>query len=178
MVEVKTIVSESLIHTFNMYQARKRLWFPIIAAAVLVLLGFIILPDPDIGVIGCIVLVVLGVAMPALYWVAVTVMAKRTVKNSPLLKSSMTQIFRFADKIVINESSKYVNANEMEYAWELLYKAVETPAAFYLYISKYQAFIVDRNGFTMGTPLDLHNLLAEKLDKKRFTFPKRFYAGK
>lgn len=173
MVEVKTVVTEKLMTAFNSHQARGKIWVSLLAAVVLIALGFLMLPDPDIGIICCAVLVVLGLLMPVLYLLAVNYMMKKAIKNSPLMKSVLTQIFSFGDEIHLQESSQYIKSNEMTYAWELLYKAVEAPGAFYLYINKTQAFIVDKAGFTQGNPQDLHGLLLEKLGSKKYKFIRR-----
>lgn len=100
-------------------------------------------------------------------------MLKKSVKNSAMLKSGLVQTINFDDKIYISEKNNYTAKNNIEYPWEVLFKAVETSDSFYLYINKVQAFIVGKDCFTSGTPAELHNLLAQKLDPQKFKFSRK-----
>lgn len=178
MIKCKTEVKEGLIMQFNMYSARRKLWFPFAAFAFLLIIGIVCCFDEQLGIVAGIIIICIGAVLPLVYWIGIIFLVKKSVTNSSLLKSQMTQNFTFDDKIYINESSKFVKANDMEFAWEMLFKAIEVDNSFYLYINKVQAFIIDKSGFSEGSPSDLHAILAERLPAKRFKFSKRLYLSK
>ena len=175
MIEVKTILNENLVRRFNNGQTMKKIWLPFVLMIAFVVPGVIGLAlkwDTFISVF----LIAVGLLLPVIYLFTARFMLNRMLKNSPALKNGTTQIWRFLeDKIIFNESGKYVQAHDTQIEYDALFKAEESDTAFYLYISKIQAYILDVKGFTMGSRRELHNLLEEKLGKA-FKYPKRIYA--
>ena len=54
-----------------------------------------------------------------------------------------------------------------------IYKVYESRYCFYIYISKFQAYILDKDDFTEGTPEDLRELLRDTTDEKKLKLLKR-----
>ena len=80
--------------------------------------------------------------------------------------------------IMTNESSRYVIAKDTRISYEAIMKVVEKEDAFYLFVDKTQAYIIDAKGFTAGSRKELHDFLIDKLGAGRYKFSNRLYAAK
>ncbi len=179
MIEVKTILSAQLMRKYNRTQAMKRIWIAFALMVVLIGIGIACLFDKDLGMPFSVPVIIVGVSLPVLYVIFTRAMIERALKNSPLIKNETTQIFRFAsDRMMANESSKYVTAQDTQISYDAILKAEEREEAFYLFIGKTQAYILDAKGFTMGSRRELHFFLLDKLGNKKFKYLKRLYAAK
>ncbi len=70
--------------------------------------------------------IIVGVSLPVFYVIFTRAMIERALKNSPLIKNETTQIFRFAsDRMMANESSKYVTAQDTQISYDAILKAEE-----------------------------------------------------
>lgn len=177
MIEVKTILNANLVRKFNADQSRKRIWFPAVMMLVFVVTGIVGLAlewDTFLSIF----LIVVGLLLPVVFMLTVRILMNRALKNAPLLKSETTQIWRFMDdKILFNESGKYVEAHDTILSYDAIYKVRESETAFYVYTSKMQAYILDGKGIVMGTRRGLHDFLRDKVGS-RYKFPKRLYVRK
>ncbi len=179
MVEVKTILNQNLIKKFNADQAKSKVWFVFALTAIFFALGivcfFVKVIDNFYGVF----LIIVGLLLPVIYFLTVRILMNRTLKSSPILKNETTQVWRFLDdKIIFNESGKYVEARDTQFSYEAIHKVEENETAFYIYVSKMQAYIIDAKGFNMGSRHDLHRLLLDKVGSKKYKYSKRLYAKK
>ncbi len=178
MIEVKTILNANLVRKFNMEQAKKRLWFPMALMLVFAVLGIVgIALKWDLFISAF--LIAVGVLLPVVYWLTVRIMQSRMLKNSALVSGETTQIWRFLeDKILFNESGRYVQARDTQVVYDAIYKVTESESAFYLYMSKMQAYIIDAKGITIGTRRGLHDFLLDKLGPKKYKAYKKQYTKK
>ncbi|KAI4453714.1 glyceraldehyde 3-phosphate dehydrogenase [Holotrichia oblita] len=85
--------------------------------------------------------------------------------NASASKNEVEQFFVFDDKVTLSEKSQASNADKIEYEWKAFYKAVETNEYFFLYLNKFMAFVIDKNGFTNGSSKDLNDMLVNRLEK-------------
>lgn len=179
MIEVKTILSAQLMRKYNRAQAMKKIWIAFVGLAVLVGIGVMCMFDDDLGLPFSVPIICVGIALPVFYMFFTRAMIERALKNSPLIQNETTQIFRFAsDRMMANESSRYVTAQDTQISYDAIVKAEEREEAFYLFIGKSQAYILDAKGFTMGSRRELHYFLLDKLGDKKFKYLKRLYAVK
>lgn len=179
MIEVKTIFNRDMLVKFNKSQIMKKIWISFIAAAALVGIGIACLFDDDLGLPFSIPVMVIGVFMPVFYVWWTRYISDRIAKNSLLIKNETVQIFRFSqDMIMTNESSRYVIAKDTRISYEAIMKVVEKEDAFYLFVDKTQAYIIDAKGFTAGSRKELHDFLIDKLGAGRYKFSNRLYAAK
>lgn len=177
MVEVKTILNENLVRKFNTDQAKTKVWFVVLLASVFVALGSICMAAGFLETLYGVLLILLGLALPAIYFLTVRILMNKMIKSSPVLKSGTTQLWRFLDnEIIFNESGKYAEARDTRFSYGMIHKAVENETAFYIYVNKMQAYIIDAKGFSIGSRRDLHDLLINKLGNKKFRYAKRLYA--
>lgn len=163
MIEIKTILNEKQMLTFNKSQSIKLIWFPFVLTALLAGLGIVYLVRGDEKAYG-ISMIVLGALMPFLFLWVTNFLMKKTIKKSPVLNGGTTQIFRFTDeRVMLNESSKYIAASDTELTYDAFIRAEEKPTAYYMFIGKSQAYILDNKGFTSGSREELNALLSEKM---------------
>ena len=64
--------------------------------------------------------------------------------------------------------SATMDGEEKKFSYQQLLAAYETTDAFYLYINKAQAFLVDKSGFTQGTAEELARRLYNGLGPKHY----------
>lgn len=70
-----------------------------------------------------------------------------------------------SDGIHIQTQTDGANA-QATYQYKTVVKALEKKNAFYLYIDKRRAFILDKEGFTEAGPEELREILGDKMGKK------------
>jgi hypothetical protein len=71
------------------------------------------------------------------------------------------------NRVVKSEESGMVDSSSVQYS--ALYSAAETAKDFYLYHAPAQAYMLDKEYFTNGTPEELRAILRTKLGKKFIT---------
>lgn len=105
------------------------------------------------GIYICAVLIAAGV-MLAVY----PRFSYRRPYNSVKDNVITTKFEFYDDKLVeINDATRE------EYMYSELMKVWETPEYFYIYHTKESASVVDKQGFTLGTPEELSSILKEKV---------------
>lgn len=81
-------------------------------------------------------------------------------------KKETTNYYNFkSDRFEIDNHKPLVNSHA-EYYYEAIHKAYEKADAFYIFIDKRRAFVVDKNSFTQGSADDLKSILLMRLGKK------------
>lgn len=179
MIEVKTILNENLMRKFNADEAKSKLWLPFILTALFVVLGIVGKITGFLDMFLAVFIVIIGLCLPIIFILTTRLLMNKMLKTSPALNNGITQTWRFLeDEIIFNETGKYVEAHDTHVKYEAVYKVKESDGAFYLYLNKMQAYILDAKGITMGSRRDLHDFLIDKLGSKRVKFPKRIYAKK
>ena len=174
MIEVKTILNQNLIKKFNADQAKSKVWFVFALTAIFVVLGIVCFFVKFIDTFYSVFLIIIGLLLPVIYYLTVRILTNRVLKSSPILKNETTQVWRFLDdKIIFNESGKYVEARDTQFSYEAIHKIEENENAFYIYVSKMQAYILDAKGFTMGSRHELHGFLINKVGSKKYKYSKR-----
>lgn len=178
MIEVKTILNAQLMRKFGASQVRSKMWMALSVAGVLVAAGIVCLFVKSLGAVCGIPIIALGILVPVAYSVAGRAVWNGVIKRSEAVRQGNTQLFRFAaDRVMLNESNKYTVAQDKQFSYDEIGKAVEREDAFCLYIGA-SAYVLDVKGFRMGARRDLHDLLLDKLGRKRFRFTSRIYAKK
>jgi hypothetical protein len=108
------------------------------------------------------VMVVLFYGFYLFYW---TVLIKKTVKKSKLLGARVEYEFD-GEKLTEDTFSASVNEH-VEIKYDFLVKVTESERYVYLYVNSFSAHLIDKEGFTVGTPDNLKQILREKLDPKK-----------
>ena len=163
MKEVRTELTEARMLAFNKSQAVKLIWVPFLLTALMATLGIVYTVKMGELAYG-ISMIVFGLLMPVLFFFLTDRLMKKSIKNSPVLSGHPVQIFRFADeKVTLSESSNVVATSDTEFAYTAFIRAEEKKTAYYLFIGKAQAYILDADGFTSGTRAELNDLLSQKL---------------
>lgn len=174
MIEVKTILNEQLLRKFNTAETRRRLWLPLVVATVLVAAGIACLFVKSLGWVCGVPILCLGVLVPVAYLVTTRILVNKMVAKSEAVKNQTTQLVRFSESVMINESNKYTAAQDTWLSYDQIRKVVEREEAFYMYVGD-RVYLLDAKGFCMGARHDLHDVLRAKLGD-RFRYQKRLYA--
>ncbi|MCI8459462.1 MAG: hypothetical protein HFE46_07345 [Clostridia bacterium] len=177
MIEVKTIWSEALLQKCNAAQSRRRLWLPLVVMTVLAAAGIACLFVDGLGVVCGVPVLCIAAAVPVAYLAISHFWVRNMVRKSAAVQNQTTQIVRFTDAIMVNQSNKYTAAQDVRFSYDEIAKAYEREEAFYLHVGA-QTYILDAKGFRMGTRRDLHDVLFARLGAKRFHWQSRLYAKK
>ena len=163
VVTVHTALTEERMLAFNKSQAVKLMWVPFVLTALLAGLGVfyaVKMHEPVYGV----TMVVLGALLPVLYFWLTDRLMKKNIRNSPVLSGHPVQVFSFLPvSVSLHEESAVTPSSDTEFAYSAFIRAEEKQSAYYLFIGKHQAYILDAEGFTRGTREDLNALLTQKL---------------
>ena len=166
MIEVRTEVNEERMLAFNKSQALKLMWVPFLLTALLAGLGIVYAVTMHELVYG-ITMVVIGLLLPVLYLWLTNRLMKKNIKNSPVFSGHLVQTFRFSDEgATLHEESEAVPSSDTELTYAAFIRAEEKREAYYLFIGKHQAYILDAKGVTSGTREELNALLLEKLGNR------------
>jgi len=68
--------------------------------------------------------------------------------------------------ITVTENDVLKSTSDVKY--EGLFKICETKSSYYLYLSRAQSFMLDKDSFTLGTPEGLTAMLEKNLPEKKF----------
>lgn len=178
MIEVKTILNANLVQHFNKQQSTRKMWPVLIITALFFVLGIVVVATDYIKPVYGFILMVVGALLPFAYIGISRVLLNRTMKNTTMFMQETIQVWRFlSDRIIFNESGKHVTARDTQFGYDEIRKVEENNAAFYIYIGKSQAYILDAKGFNIGSRRDFHNLLLDKIGH-RYKCAKKIYAKK
>ena len=161
-ISAKTVYSADTLLGFNYYFARTKLWFYILLAisTLLVTGSFtmsLALDFCDLTMIICFVAIIV---LDALIIYTHFIHPRFTVKKTPSLDAIVC--FEFSDEnFTVSAKNDRIDETSTS-AYSTIIKAAESNSFIYLYISKVQAFIVDKSGFTEGTPDSLIDFLVSK----------------
>ena len=166
-ISAKTVYSVDKLLGFNYHFARTKLWFYILLAVstVLVTGAFtmsLALDFCDLRMILCFAAVLL---IDAVTVYTHFIHPRFAVKKAPALDATVCFEFTDVNFTISAKNDRFDETSTSSYS--NLVKVSETDAFIYLYISKVQAFIVDKSGFTEGTPEALLDLLASKGVKRK-----------
>ncbi len=149
---------------FHLMQ-RKALWIFIAACDILLLCLFVssyllygFCPEVyfDLGM-----LLLIGLGIPLIGWGFPRV----TTKKAASLDAICICNFGAEGFFLKSASEKFHEDAFIKY--KSIYKVYESRTCFYIYISKMQAYILDKSGFTEGTPADLRELLRDTVEPGR-----------
>ena len=99
------------------------------------------------------------------YW---TVLVKKLAKKSKLLGARVE--YEFDEEKLTEDTFSETVSEHVELKYGFLVKVTESERYIYLYINAFSAHVVDKQGFTLGTPDALKQMLREKLDPKKVKF--------
>lgn len=178
MIEVKTILNANLVQHFNKQQSTRKMWPALIITALFFILGLVVVVTDYIDSMYGFIIMIIGALLPFAYIGITRFLLNKTMKNTTAFMQETIQVWRFlSDKIIFNESGKHVTAHDTQFSYDMIRKVEENNAAFYLYIGRSQAYILDAKGFNIGSRLDFHNLLLDKIGH-RYKCSKKIYAKK
>ena len=166
LVEVRTTLTEEKMLAFNKSQAIKLMWVPFALTALIACLGIFYAVKMGERIYG-ITMCVIGALLPVLYFWLTDHLMKKSIKNSPVLSGHPVQVFAFSeDAARMHEESAVTPSSDTQFAYTAFIRAEEKKAAYYLFIGKAQAYILDADGFTRGTREELSALLTQKLGER------------
>ena len=119
--------------------------------------------------------VLLNLILLLLVWFGVPFSAwavpRITMKKADTLGAVCNYTFEAEGFRLKSESPQFLEDSFVKYV--SIYKVYESRYCFYIYISKFQAYILDKDDFTEGTPEDLRELLRDTTDEKKLKLLKR-----
>jgi len=118
--------------------------------------------DPT-GSFPAIIFITLGI----LYLLRPRIAARSAFKRSPALFESGVA-YSFSGEFFTETVSGASVSGVSNIKYAALYKAFETKKYFYLYLQPNSAFIIDKTGFTQGTPEELAAILGRAMPGKKF----------
>ena len=159
---VNTVYNRETLITFNNFFARTKIWLFIIMVIATVLVTGTFITSIALGF--CDLTFIVFFALMLLYDVATVliyfIFPRISVKKAPALNAVVH--FEFGDA-TYTVSAKNDRIDETSTsAYSTITKAAETKDFIYLFIAKTHAFIIDKNGFTEGTPDGLIDFLVSK----------------
>jgi len=115
--------------------------------------------------------IILAVTFPFIVPVTLLLMQLLTAKMSKGAIGAVTLYEFFADEVVIESSLTNVNG-KANANYSYFEKVYETKDTFYLYISKYQAFLLRKSDIIEGNVSDLQNLFRRNLPLNKYIIKK------
>ncbi len=160
---IKTTLSVPLMLQFNRSQSVKAVWLPLLLGVLLAGLGTIYIVGGD-NLFSGVFVIVMGVLLPGLFFLVSEVFMRKSIGNSPVLRSATVQEFTFGEEgVLLHEESRVVTASDTELKYGAFFKVEEKRTVYYLFIGKHQAYIADKSGFVAGNVEALNELLRQKL---------------
>ena len=141
-----------------------KLWLILLAVTALVTVPFILQftgfgVDAKVIIAFCLVLIV-----DIFYLVSYFVVPRYALNRSPLL--GLTIVFTFLDSIFAMDALTKKGSDRSTFKYSELVKVRESKQDLYLYITKSQAFIVDKSGFSEEELTELKNYINSKIEGK------------
>ncbi len=141
---------------FHMRQKRGLWFFIFLCCGVILWLFISSLTEYGWNPEAYIELAFLAVVIPAVP-VVMHFSLRRAVRMSARLGASYNYTFSYDGFSIASLSDHYKENSHVKY--KSVYKIYETKDCFYIYITKMQAYILDKNGFTNGSCDDLRAML-------------------
>jgi len=154
-----TVYTYERLYGFNIFVAKKKLWFWILLAVSTLLCAMSLglsIAMKDVGIFE-IFLVALIVLMDVVSVITYFVIPRSAIKKSPALNSTVNFEF-YHDYLKISADTKLGKENS-ELRYSAIVKYAEANNDVYLYISKNQAFIIDKASLTGATVEELRDFL-------------------
>ena len=141
-----------------------KLWLILLAVTALVTVPFILQftgfgVDAKVIIAFCLVLIV-----DIFYLVSYFVVPRYALNRSPLL--GLTIVFTFLDSIFAMDALTKKGSDRSTFKYSELVKVRESKQDLYLYITKSQAFIVDKSGFSEEELTELKKYINSKIEGK------------
>ena len=177
MIEVRTKYTKKAIRKYHWFHSYKKMPQKIMtivfSIAYLFMLYSVILSFFTTGDLsGVFSKAVFIIGMPALFLVAPIISTNNMLKKSSAYFGSGSTFTFYEDHFTgITVGGAINSTSEINYA--ALVKAYETKAYFYLYLQPSQAYVIDKQAFTQGTPGELSALLRKALPEKKFKVYKK-----
>lgn len=156
------------LYTIESYKAFQKLLYKkikilsYITSFILVILGVILIYFGFFGYS----YVVLGVALPIFIHVFTRYIENESIKKNSLLMQSVSQTFHFREDRVKLHQTSIVSTFEDEYFYNELVSVYKNKKYYFLFVTRTQAFIVDKEGFISGNEKELDELLKNVLKEK------------
>ena len=154
-----TLYTYDRLYSFNMYVVRKKLWFWLLLSfsTVMCAISFgLSLATGDVGIFE-IFLIALIILIDAVSLVTYLVIPRSAIKKAPALNSSINFEF-YHDCLKISADTK-IGKEVSELRYSAIVKYAETNSDVYLFISKNQAFIIDKASLSGVTVEELKEFL-------------------
>ena len=154
-----TVYTYERLYGFNIFVAKKKLWFWILLAVSTLLCAMSLglsIAMKDVGIFE-IFLVALIVLTDVVSVITYFVIPRSAIKKSPALNSTVNFEF-YHDYLKISADTKLSKENS-ELRYSAIVKYAEANNDVYLYISKNQAFIIDKASLTGATVEELKEFL-------------------
>lgn len=147
---------------FQRYHSRKiMLLFYLVCPIVFVALGVMTILGEERDLISGITLIVCGVLLPFLLYFIYNSQIKKN--KQAFMGNDTLSVIEFSDEGVVERTfrgEEQVGVTSVKYSD--LFKVCEDKKYYYVYISKIQAFIIDKNGFTVGEESKFGEFMALK----------------
>jgi len=161
---VKTVYSKERLLRFANFVAFRKLFMWIILAIVTILATIpFVFQFTTIGINGNIILGFCLILLADLFYVFSYFIAPRmTINKSPSLGVAIN--YTFLDSVFLMDSSSKAGAEKATLNYTSLLKVKESKTDIYLYISRNQAYIVDKSEMTEEQATELFSFLNNKLE--------------
>jgi len=163
----RTVNNKERLLRFSNYVGLHKmvLWLVLLAATVLVTIPFVWQFTGGGIDARVIIAFTLIVGIDFFYVSSYFILPRATLKKSPLL--GVTIVFTFLDSIFAMDALTKKGSDRSTFKYTDLVKIAESKEDLYLYITKNQAFIVDKSCFTEEELSELKSYIKGKIDSKK-----------
>ena len=157
-----TVYTYERLYGFNIFVAKKKLWFWILLAVSTLMCGMAFALSLSMGDVGLfeIFLVALIVLIDVVSIITYFVIPRSSIKKSPALNSTVNFEF-YHDNLKISAETRFgKEVSELRYS--AIVKYAERVNDIYLFISKNQAFIIDEASLSGATVEELKEFLKRR----------------
>lgn len=164
-IEVRTTPAVADFQRFQRFHLFRKNW----AIAFLpsaILSGFAILNLNGGHAGSAVIFLVMALLLPLFMLLVSHLMGRLHLRTAKMYSSMENLVFRFDEQGFFNETHSGGIDSTLRCGWEKFYRVYESRAAFYLYISNMQAFIVPKRDIVVGDAEQLKELFKKVLPSK------------
>ncbi|MCL2694872.1 MAG: YcxB family protein [Clostridiales bacterium] len=170
-VKAKTEYTEELLLKFAKFsvvrQPKQIAVYIICELVMLALAGFYAYLTWIVGSVSIVIAVIFVVTIPFIIPFILLHAPHRSVKMNKRLFGAVND-YMFSDDEIIIESTMRAATGQSTASYQLFDKVYETKEMFFFYISKAQAYFMNKSDITEGTVSDLQELLRKNLPAKKY----------
>ncbi|MCX4313750.1 MAG: YcxB family protein [Clostridia bacterium] len=169
MIEFRTKLDGAKSAALFRHSFKRIIWLPILFSAIFITIGVvsIVLQTEEGDLPYGIAMTVIGALFLPIVYLISKLAQKKSAESMSVISDTTEEIYTFdEDHITVTQQKGDEYYSQTKATYPYLYKAREDKDFFFLYISKMQCHVIDKNSITQGSIDEMRNLLAVQMGSK------------